>query len=222
MKIYDLSCELKDGMWYYGKPYIPFAMEEIATMEENGYIARSLSMSTHMGTHVECANHWGYDKKTLDQIDIESFIGSAKVLRFPYGNQELFEIDKQKIVGAGGENLNEGDICILNTGWDAYIDDELYVTNSPFISIDAAEYLVEKKIKLLAVDFPMCGDPRDGLDFVSEGTLVPDTILYDSDIPCIVGLVNVGQLPDEVFFHGCPLNIKGSDGSPLRAYAIEF
>jgi arylformamidase len=145
MRVYDLSCELKEGMWYYGKPYIPFEMEKIATMEKNGYIARSLSMSTHMGTHVECGNHWGDDKKTLDQIAIESFIGHAKVLRFPEGKQKLFEIDKQNIIAAGGENLKEGDICILNTGWDANIDDNSYVTDSPFISIDAAEYLVAKK-----------------------------------------------------------------------------
>lgn len=91
-----------------------------------------------------------------------------------------------------------------------------------YLTINTAEYLVEREIKLLALDFPMCGDPRDGMDFVPEDTIVPDTILYDAGIPCVVGLTAVEELPEEVFFCGCPLKLIGTDGAPLRAFAIEF
>ncbi|GAB1477145.1 cyclase family protein [Bacillota bacterium] len=222
MRIHDLSCEIREDMWYYGSPYIPFEMKKIATMEENGYIARSILMSTHMGTHVECDNHWGEDKRTLDQIDLELFAGKAKVLKFNKPQEKLFEINRQELINAGGYKLTKGDICILSTSWDRNIDKDFYVFESPFITIDAAEYLVEREIKLLALDFPMCGDPRDGMDFVPEDTIVPDTILYDAGIPCVVGLTAVEELPEEVFFCGCPLKLIGTDGAPLRAFAIEF
>ncbi|MBI4065420.1 cyclase family protein [Candidatus Gottesmanbacteria bacterium] len=33
-------------------------------------------------------------------------------------------------------------------------------------------------------------------------------------------LTNTEALPDEFFFYGLPLNIKGGDGSPVRAFAV--
>ncbi|MEN1968781.1 cyclase family protein [Lentibacillus sp. N15] len=222
MKIYDLSPPLKTGMWNYGAPYIPFEMEKIATLEKNGYIARKLTLSTHMGSHIECEAHWKNDGIGVDQLDLNHFVGNGKVIQFSSQVEPYFEINKKRLIEAGGDKLKEGDICILSTGWDCRIDQGNYAEKSPFITIDAASYLCEKKIKLMAADFPMCGDPRDGLDFVPEGTPLPDTILFEKNIPIIVGLVQTNRLPNEVFFVGSPLKIEGADGSPVRAIAIEL
>ena len=36
MKIYDLSCTLEQGLWYYGTPYVPYDTKELATLKDNG------------------------------------------------------------------------------------------------------------------------------------------------------------------------------------------
>lgn len=222
MKIYDLSCTIEEGMWYYGKPYVPYEMEQVGNLKENGYITNKQTITSHTGTHLECGRHWWEDADGAEKIALEQVLGTAKVLRFPCEEQPFYKIDKEMLAAAGGEQLEEGDICILATGWDKRIKEENYTWESPFITVEAAEYLAEKKIKAFAIDAPMFGDPRDGMDFVPSDLSLPDYIFAEKNIPCILGLVDAQQLPDEVFFIGAPLKMKDADGSPVRAMAISF
>ena len=221
MKIHDLSYNLNEDTWYYGAPYTPFRSKKIATMEKNGYIAREFNMNSHFGTHIECAAHWDDDGASVTDFPMETFIGDAKVFKFGPVKDDYFAIDREMLIKAGGEDLKSGDILILSTGWDEVIKEQKYVTKSPFLTIDGAEYLASKKVKLVAFDFPMCGDPRDGVDSVPEGTELPDTILFDAGIPVVVGMVSTVSLPKSVHFVALPLKIEGADGTPVRAVAIE-
>ena len=40
MKIIDLSGEYTEKMWYYGEPYTPYSVKDLACVDKNGYIAR--------------------------------------------------------------------------------------------------------------------------------------------------------------------------------------
>src|SRR5690625_4081535 len=165
MKLYDLSGPLVKGMWDYGKPYTPFETKTIADLEKNGYFATEMTITTHSGTHVEGDLHWWKDGESIDKIKLETFIGSARVLQLSSKGTPLSSISREDLIKAGGDNLKPGEICILHTGWDRNWFKKNYTSESPFLTLDAAQYLVDKKIKLLAADFAMCGDPRDGIDF---------------------------------------------------------
>ena len=219
MEIYDISGPLQKGMWDYGKPYIPYDSNCIATIEKNGYIARELKITTHTGTHVECGGHWWSNATPINEYGLERFYGEAIVLNLECKCVPFGEIDVSDLVEAGAGSLKEGDICILKTGWDVNWFDEKYVSQTPFITVDSAKYLVGKKIKLLGTDFSVCGDPRDGIDFVPEGLELPDHILSYADIPYVLGLANLNNIPEIVYFAAFPLKIYGGDGSPVRAVA---
>lgn len=219
MKIYDLTATVDAGLWYYGTPYIPYQTKKLATVADNGYITYEHRMTSHTGTHLECAKHWYDDAEGVEQISLEHVMGKAKILRIDCGQQSLFAIDEAMLKEAGGENLRPGEICIIATGWDKRIEEENYILESPFITVDAAAYLVKKQIRAFGIDAPMFGDPRDGMDYVPAELELPDYLFAKNDIPCIVGLVNVQKLPDEVFFVGAPLKLRGADGSPIRAFA---
>jgi kynurenine formamidase len=45
-------------------------------------------------------------------------------------------------------------------------------------------------------------------------------VLLGQEIVVVETLNNLDQVPDEFVFMGFPLNIKGRDGSPIRAVAI--
>ena len=45
-------------------------------------------------------------------------------------------------------------------------------------------------------------------------------VLLGREIVVVETLNNLDQVPDEFVFMGLPLNIKGRDGSPIRAVAI--
>lgn len=219
MKIYDLSCMIEEGLWYYGTPYVPFEKKQIATQKDNGYITNQLTMTSHTGTHLENARHWWEDGDGNETISLDKIIGKCRVLKFDVNEQPFYEITVDMMKEAGSEKLEPGDICMIVTGWDVRIKEHNYTWESPFITVEAAAYLRDKGIKAFAIDAPMFGDPRDGMDVVPEGTEVPDFAFAKAGIPCILGLVDCQQLPEVVNFCAAPLKIKEGDGSPVRAFA---
>ena len=52
MKIIDLSGEYTEKMWYYGEPYTPYSVKDLACVDKNGYIAREYTLTAHTGTHI--------------------------------------------------------------------------------------------------------------------------------------------------------------------------
>lgn len=222
MKVYDLSAAINEELWYYGTPYVPYQSKYLATLKDNGYITKEHTLTSHTGTHLECAKHWWDDGECADGVALEKIAGPAKVLRIPCGEQPFYSITVEILKAAGADKLKKGDICILATGWDKRIREENYTWESPFITIESANYLLEQGIKAFAIDAPMFGDPRDGMDIVPADLELPDYIFQKSGIPCILGLVGARDLPDEIFFIAAPLKIEDADGSPVRAIAIEF
>lgn len=222
MKIYDLSATISEGLWYYGAPYVPYQSRYLATVKDNGYITKEHILTSHTGTHLECAKHWWDDGECADRVALEKIVGKAKVLRLSCGEQPFYSITPEMLKAAGADKLEKGDICILATGWDKRSNEENYTWESPFITVESAAYLLECGIKAFAIDAPMFGDPRDGMDLVPADLELPDYIFQKSGIPCILGLMGAWELPDDIFFIAAPLKIEDADGSPVRAMAIEF
>ncbi|MDO4650138.1 MAG: cyclase family protein [Eubacteriales bacterium] len=220
MKTIDLTSLINEDLWYYGNPYVPYQTEQLAFIEKNGYNTSKHVLTSHTGTHLECAKHWSNDGEGVNEVSLDKIAGTAKVLHFETNGEAFFCITKEMMEEADAGRLEKGDICILSTGWDAMIKEERYTWESPFITPAAAQYLVERGVKAVALDTPMIGDPRDGMDFVPEGTELPDVVLLDAGIPYILALVNTRALPEKCFFVGAPLKLNGADGSPIRAFAI--
>ena len=100
MKIIDLSLPLTHKMSVYpGDPKVDIV--EIHTLEKKGWNLRQLTLSTHLGTHVNVPYHMVKDGKKLDRYSLDSFIGPAVV----YKEGILF--DKQTGVIFGEQNIDQ-------------------------------------------------------------------------------------------------------------------
>ena len=78
MKIVDLSQDLFDGMPVYpGDPEVE--IEQVHTLANEGWRLRSLSLNTHLGTHVNVSSHMVSDGKSLSELDLECFMGKCTV-----------------------------------------------------------------------------------------------------------------------------------------------
>ena len=132
-------------------------------------------------------------------------------LSYKYGSDDL--LISKKELSLYDAVIREGDIVVLNTGCYAHPEE---FTSFGYLSPDAARYLVEKKIALLAVDTP-------SVDLnVPQGEPMPvHQVILGNDIPIIEGLAHLDLIDVQRFtFIGLPLKIKDSDGSPIRAIAI--
>ena len=71
---------------------------------------------------------------------------------------------------------------------------------------------MELQIKTIGIDTPSVDNINNNL---------VHNILFSHDICIIEGLNNLDKVSNkEFFFSAAPLKIKGSEGSPVRAYAV--
>lgn len=76
MKCIDLSLPLFDKMPVYpGDPEV--RIEEIHKLEKEGWNLRQLTITTHLGTHVNAPYHMAKTGQTIDELSLDLFFGKA-------------------------------------------------------------------------------------------------------------------------------------------------
>lgn len=113
--------------------------------------------------------------------------------------------------------LRADDILLIDTGWSEHIGTERYEQN-PSFATDAAEWLVERRIKLLGIDFitPDLAVSRrpPGFDWPVHHVLLANGVLIAENLTNLRTLA--GQRIEAMFL---ALNIEGADGAPARVIA---
>lgn len=208
MKFIDLSHPLAQGQASF--PNDPkMAIIPHGTVATHTYNITQVLIGTHQGTHLDAMFHFFDDGRTLDQMPLEWFYGPATVLRIPKGpDGEISEEDLRP-----HENrLTPGARIIVNTGWHRQFGAANFFTEFPSFSLDAARYLAGRRIRLLGMDMPTPGKQWLELHHI--------LLARETEIVVVEALANLGGLPEQFVFAGFPLNLKGRDGSPIRAVAI--
>jgi kynurenine formamidase len=183
-----------------------------------------LVMNEHNGTHVDAPAHFISDAKpqahvTIDQVRLTRLIGRGVRLdcrKFEEGDY----ISKNFVTRWEAEHsaLDAGDIVLFNFGWDAHWglrpENQRYLSDWPGVSMEAAEYLIEKSVAALGVD-TLSPDPPEAL---RKSPIHP--VVLEKQVLIIENLCNLDQLPDFSLFLALPLKIRAGSGSPIRAVAL--
>lgn len=112
----------------------------------------------------------------------------------------------------GGRDVR-GRAVLVHTGWDAHWRTPAYGSGHPFLTRDAAEYLVSAGAALVGIDSLNVDDDRDG-------TRPAHTAILSAGIPLVEHVTNLGALPDTGFrFFAAPVKVKGMGSFPVRAFA---
>jgi len=218
MKIIDLSLVIEEGMMTFPTPWHPVV--EITILGRHGIEGREtrkIVLGTHIGTHADAPRHFIPNGQTIDEIPLDVLIGPATVVDFT-GCQPLQPIDiadlEQKLHGKIPARL------ILRTGWSEYFGNLKFYNEYPFLSENAAQWLVEKGVRLIAMDTPSPDNPAH-----SRGTPKDSPnhkVLLGAEVVLVEYLANLKSLTaPEVELIVLPLKLKGCDGSPARCVAIE-
>ncbi len=205
MKLIDLSHPLEHGQQ-------TFPMDPKLSIVPHGntttlkYNISQISMSTHQGTHLDAMYHFIDDGKTLDQMPLDWFFGPTRLLRIPKNAKE--EITVEDFM-AFEEYLTEGAKIIYETGWFRKFGADNFFTEFPTMTLEASKYLASRKIRMIGMD-----TPTPSYDWYEV-----HHVLLGAEIVIVETLTNLDKLPDSFVFMGFPMNIKGRDGSPIRAVA---
>jgi kynurenine formamidase len=107
-----------------------------------------------------------------------------------------------------------GKAVLVHTGWDANWRTDTYAGGQhPFLTRDAADYLVKAGARLVGIDSLNIDDDKDG-------ARPAHTILLGAGVAIVEHMTNLGALPDSGFtFFAVPPRVKGMGSFPVRAFA---
>ena len=218
MKIIDLSLPIEEGMMTFPTHWHPVV--EITILGRHGIEGREtrkLVLGTHIGTHTDAPRHFIPNGRTIDDVPLETLIGPAALADFT-GASPLQEIDVADLKQRLGDQVPQR--LILRTGWSDYFGHLKFYNEYPFLSENAAQWLVEQGVRLLAMDTPSPDNPAH-----SRGTPKDSPnhkILLGAEVVLVEYLTNLKAITaSQVELIVLPLKLKGCDGSPARCVAIE-
>jgi len=200
----DVSVPLRNGMVHWpGDP--PFERQLIQDQKKGDVCTVSkLTMGAHTGTHMDAPRHFVKGTQGIDEVPLDAVIGPARVIQIQ---------DRQAIRRAELEQheIEARDRVLFKTAnsdrlWSKDEFDEDFI----FIAHDAAEYLAERGVRTVGVDYLSVGGFRQDAVETHEA-------LLGADIWVIEGLDLSGIEPGRYELICLPLKIAGSDGSPARA-----
>lgn len=211
MTVIDLSHPLTADMPVYpGTP--PPEIRSLATFEQDGFRERQLTLSTHIGTHVDAPAHMLPHGRTLDQFPPDRFIGAGLCIHVALAPSGIIEWG---FLQRFEEDLSLCDFVLLRTGWGPFWGSRHYYHGYPVLTADAAERLTGFELKGVGTD-TLSVDAAETTDFPVHLTLLEKEILI------IENLARLDRLPAGRFGRLCclPLPLADADGAPARVVAI--
>src|SRR5919197_3516683 len=173
-----------------------------------------LKLATHARTLVDTPWHFVPDRRTIDQIPLDHLCGPAVVV--PIDRQAREPIPSADLE-ASPEPIRPGDIVVLATGWGAKFESAEY-EDHPYVSEEAAQWLVERRVKMLGLDLITVDLPQ-AMRPSPFGYPVHHTLL-ENDVLIIENMANLGDLRGRrVTLYAFPLAVRGADGAQARVVA---
>ena len=195
MKIIDISQEIMSCKVYPGDP-APKGERLVSMDRGDVYNMSAFSMCAHNGTHVDAPFHFINEGKTIDQMPPESFVGLCYVARH---NGEVTAGDAAEIMEKA-----------VNNG----AAERILIAGNAVVTAEAAEVFADHNIKLIGNESQSVGP--------ENAPMKVHKILLSKEIVLLEGIVLDGVEEGKYFLSALPLDIKGFDGSPCRAYLIEL
>jgi len=212
-KAVDLTHELHNGMPIYpGDPAPSFV--SYATLEKSGVNLTKLTLGSHTGTHIDAPRHFIPDGIGVDQISPNKLVGEAYVADM-----------SSKPIGSGitGQDLRrtleakvaEDDIVVIYTGCSEHWGDDSMNSNYTYLTGDAANYLVSKKVRAVGIDF-LSVEKFHAPTPIAHKTLLGEGIFIIESLNSATKQF-VGK---RVLMLCLPIKLQNGDGAPSRIIGI--
>lgn len=206
-RIYDISVPIRSGgVIYPGNPEIDITLQQ-AVAKGAGANVSLIRFGSHTGTHADAARHFFDDGQPVDQIPLDRLIGRALLLSFP---------DQLRSIGAAeleAHDLKGHTRILLRTRNSGLLSKNEFAPDYTYLAPDGAEYLVDKGVELVGVDYLSIEQFHSGHHRTHRTLLAKSVVIVE-------GLDLSAPPPGEYQLVCLPLRIEGCDGAPARAVLI--
>ena len=215
VKLVDLSHTVENGMVTYRglpAPVVSDFLSREASRERYSpgtefHIGR-IDMVANTGTYVDSPFHRFADGADLSELPLEALADLPAVVVGVTGATER-AIGRDSLL----PYVVAGSAVLIHTGWAAWWRTEQYFDDHPYLTGEAADWLVENGAALVGID-------SYNIDSTSTGERPAHTKLLANGIPIVEHLRGLEQLPASgARFTAVPVKVKGFGTFPVRAYA---
>lgn len=216
-RIVDLSLTVEDGT--KGPPSTKAQVEITPARRGPGHWqASSFKGALHTGSHVDSPRHVVADAPLMAEIPLDRVIGPAVVFHLPNTPAHHgITVDELKACSA---KVEPGSIVLIHSGWsDRMWGKPEFFTDSPWLTPEAAAWLVEFGPKAIGFDFSEEYIAGRSADFTSEDFVTHRAILGKGVI-IMEGLTNLGKLPVTGAEFFAPFFKLAAEGAPARFFAL--
>ena len=202
MQYYDITLSLsaETVRWVTSPPFELTERRRMGKGDQNN--SSALNMSVHSGTHIDAPFHFVDGGATIDELPLQLFIGPALV----YAVDAERYITKEHV-----DNITlQGETRVLfKTLNSRLLHQPEYDPNFVAFSVEAAEALVEKGVRLVGLDY---------LSVAHADEQVPvHRAFLDHGVVLLEGIDLSAVEPGRYELMCFPMRIVGSDGAPCRA-----
>jgi arylformamidase len=200
----DVSVTLRNGMVSWpGDP--PARISQVSDLERGDPCTLSLlEMCAHTGTHMDAPAHFVRGGMGIDDMPLDATIGSGRVIPI----RDRTSIKPDELVQ---HHIRRGERVLFKTcNSDHCWETDNFAEDFVYLSATAAQYLVERQVRLVGVDYLSVGG------FRADEVETHQTLLK-AGIWIIEGLNLKRVPPGRVQLVCLPLKIAGGDGAPARA-----
>jgi arylformamidase len=204
MRTYDVTLTISPDMpvWPGDTPPALVRVDSLAKGDEAN--TSKITMSVHTGTHVDAPDHFLGNGKTVDQMPLDALLGRAYVLYLP----EIEHITARALELADIPPRTRR--LLFKTRNSEYWAKGVKTFQTDFAALtpDAAQYLVDRNVRLVGVDYLSVAPYHDSTP--------SHRILLEAGVVVLEGL-DLSQVSQGRYTITClPLKLGGSDGAPAR------
>jgi arylformamidase len=167
-----------------------------------------LDCDVHVGTHVDAPRHFLKDGATVDRLALARLIGPATVAYLP--DEEISAACLERLALPATTTrllLRTRNSELLAVGATQFRED--YAACTP----EAAEWLVDRGVGLVGIDYLSIGRFRDGE--------ITHRILLGAGVVVLEGLNLSAASPGEYLLICLPIRLRGAEGAPARAILVK-
>jgi arylformamidase len=230
MRIVDLSMTVEECD---SAPFAPdenyFKLRPIIKWEDKGFVSNVVQMTVHVGTHIDSPHHFFRDKPSIEKLPLEPMMGKAVVLDLTakgVANARIMPDDlaeAERKLGEQGVRIEEGTMLFLRTDWPKGHDttDPKWWNDSPYLSQEAAQWVVSKKPSVVGYDF---AQEEKGADYQNADQILASAMrVHRTILPKVTfqieNLINLDQIGATAQVVALPVKWK-TESAPARVIAI--
>lgn len=196
--------------------YDPTVVRYEARHVTHDFEAERIEMNVHTGTHMDAPFHFVPTGTPVDQMDLTLFQGRG--IAFDLRNIGQMGIEA-KHLEACNTDIGAGDIALLYTGWAQKrgLNKEYYY-EWPYVTREAAQWLVEKGVRGVCIDGLSVGGWPEGCGVPAHEVLLGNEIMVAEEL----------YMDEEIFTEkewyvvALPIKLQGFSGAPARIIAMSF